>query len=82
MLNTDRIDHLYQDPHQKNANLILHYGDLTDSTNLIRLIQQIKPDEIYNLGAQSHLAVSFESPEYTANSDALGTLRILEALRI
>ena len=82
LLNTDRIDHLYQDPHQKNAKLILHYGDLTDSTNLIRLIQQIKPDEIYNLGAQSHVAVSFESPEYTANSDALGTLRILEALRI
>lgn len=80
--NTSRIDHLYQDPHESNQRLILHYGDLTDSTNLIRIIQQIKPDEIYNLGAQSHVAVSFESPEYTANSDALGTLRILEAVRI
>ena len=80
--NTHRIDHLYQDPHQKEANLILHYGDLTDSTNLIRIIQQVNPDEIYNLGAQSHVAVSFETPEYTANSDALGTLRILEAVRI
>jgi GDPmannose 4,6-dehydratase len=85
--NTDRIDHLYQDPHQVNlsgssARLILHYGDLTDSTNLIRIIQQVQPDEIYNLGAQSHVAVSFEAPEYTANSDALGTLRILEAVRI
>ena len=81
-LNTSRIDHIYQDPHEKNRNFILHYGDLTDSTNLIRIIQGIKPDEIYNLGAQSHVAVSFESPEYTANSDALGTLRILEAVRI
>ena len=80
--NTSRIDHLYQDPHVKNSNFILHYGDLTDSTNLIRVIQEIKPDEIYNLGAQSHVSVSFESPEYTANSDALGTLRILEAIRI
>jgi len=80
--NTDRIDHLYQDPHEQNPKLVLHYGDLTDSTNLIRIIQQVKPDEIYNLGAQSHVAVSFESPEYTANSDALGTLRILEAVRI
>ena len=75
--NTARIDHLYQDPHEKDPKFILHYGDLTDSTNLIRIIQQIQPDEIYNLGAQSHVAVSFESPEYTANSDALGTLRIL-----
>lgn len=80
--NTDRIDHLYQDPHAKNRNFILHYGDLTDSSNLIRIIQQVQPDEIYNLGAQSHVAVSFESPEYTANSDALGTLRVLEAIRI
>ena len=80
--NTSRIDHLYQDPHESNPRLVLHYGDLTDSTNLIRIIQQVQPDEIYNLGAQSHVAVSFESPEYTANSDALGTLRILEAVRI
>ena len=80
--NTQRIDHLYQDPHEKKTNFILHYGDLTDSTNLIRIIQQVKPNEIYNLGAQSHVAVSFETPEYTANSDALGTLRILEAVRI
>ena len=80
--NTSRIDHLYQDPHESDPRLILHYGDLTDSTNLIRIIQQVKPDEIYNLGAQSHVAVSFEAPEYTANSDALGTLRILEAVRI
>ncbi len=80
--NTSRIDHLYQDPHEKNPNLILHYGDLTDSTNLIRIIQQVQPDEIYNLGAQSHVAVSFETPEYTANADAIGTLRILEAVRI
>ena len=80
--NTSRIDHLYQDPHNIDKSLILHYGDLSDSTNLIRIIQQIQPDEIYNLAAQSHVAVSFESPEYTANSDALGTLRILEALRI
>jgi GDPmannose 4,6-dehydratase len=80
--NTDRIDHLYQDPHEKNVNLKLHYGDLTDSTNLIRIIQEVQPDEIYNLAAQSHVAVSFETPEYTANSDALGTLRVLEAVRI
>ncbi|WP_081934291.1 MULTISPECIES: GDP-mannose 4,6-dehydratase [Prochlorococcus] len=80
--NTSRIDHLYQDPHEPNPRIVLHYGDLTDSTNLIRIIQQIQPDEIYNLGAQSHVAVSFESPEYTANADALGTLRILEAVRI
>ncbi len=80
--NTQRIDHLYQDPHESKTNFFLHYGDLTDSTNLIRIIQQIQPDELYNLGAQSHVAVSFESPEYTANSDALGTLRILEAVRI
>jgi len=80
--NTERIDHLYQDPHENDPRLVLHYGDLTDSTNLIRIIQQVQPDEIYNLGAQSHVAVSFESPEYTANSDALGTLRILEAVRI
>ncbi len=80
--NTDRIDHIYQDPHLSSANFILHYGDLTDSTNLIRIIKQVNPDEIYNLGAQSHVAVSFETPEYTANSDAIGTLRILEAIRI
>ena len=79
--NTQRIDHLYQDPHTENPNLFLHYGDLTDSLNLMNIIQKVKPDEIYNLGAQSHVAVSFESPEYTANSDGLGTLRILEALR-
>lgn len=82
LFNTDRIDHLYQDPHVHSRRLILHYGDLTDSTNLIRIVQQVQPDEIYNLGAQSHVAVSFESPEYTANSDALGTLRLLEAIRI
>lgn len=82
LFNTDRIDHLYQDPHEKDRNFILHYGDLTDSTSLIRLIQEIQPDEIYNLAAQSHVAVSFESPEYTANADALGTLRILEAIRL
>ncbi|KHD08701.1 GDP-mannose 4,6-dehydratase [Candidatus Thiomargarita nelsonii] len=80
--NTNRIDHLYQDPHEQERNFILHYGDLTDSTNLIRIIQQVQPDEIYNLAAQSHVAVSFETPEYTANADALGTLRILEAIRI
>lgn len=80
--NTSRIDHLYQDPHETDPRLILHYGDLTDSTNLIRIIEQVQPDEIYNLGAQSHVAVSFEEPEYTANSDALGTLRILEAVRL
>ena len=80
--NTSRIDHLYQDPHVDDPRLVLHYGDLTDSSNLIRIIQQVQPDEIYNLGAQSHVAVSFEAPEYTANSDALGTLRILEAVRM
>jgi GDPmannose 4,6-dehydratase len=80
--NTDRVDHLYQDPHEQDVKFTLHYGDLTDSTNLIRIIKEIQPDEIYNLAAQSHVAVSFESPEYTANSDALGTLRILEAIRI
>ena len=82
LFNTDRVDHLYQDPHEESLRFILHYGDLTDSTNLIRIVQQVQPDEIYNLGAQSHVAVSFESPEYTANSDALGTLRLLEAIRI
>ena len=82
LLNTDRIDHLYQDPHESNVRLTLHYGDLTDSTNLIRIIQQVQPDEIYNLAAQSHVAVSFETPEYTANADAIGTLRMLEAIRI
>ena len=80
--NTDRIDHLYQDPHEKDVRLKLHYGDLTDSTNLIRIIQEVQPDEIYNLAAQSHVAVSFETPEYTANADAVGTLRLLEAIRI
>ena len=80
--NTQRIDHLYQDPHKKELKLILHYGDLTDSTNIIRIIKKIQPDEIYNLGAQSHVAVSFESPEYTANCDALGALRILDAVRL
>ena len=82
LFNTDRIDHLYQDPHEKHLRLRLHYGDLTDATNLIRIVQQVQPDEIYNLAAQSHVAVSFETPEYTANSDALGTLRLLEAIRI
>lgn len=82
LFNTDRIDHLYQDPHIANRNFILHHGDLTDSTSLIRIIKQVQPDEIYNLAAQSHVAVSFEEPEYTANSDALGSLRILEAIRI
>ncbi|HEY8507903.1 MAG TPA: GDP-mannose 4,6-dehydratase [Steroidobacteraceae bacterium] len=80
--NTDRIDHLYQDPHERNVRLRLHYGDLTDATNLIRIVQHVQPDEIYNLAAQSHVAVSFETPEYTANADALGTLRLLEAIRI
>ena len=82
LINTDRIDHLYQDPHEKNVKLILHHGDLTDATSLIRIVQDIQPDEIYNLAAQSHVAVSFEEPEYTANSDALGALRLLEAIRI
>ncbi len=82
MFNTERIDHLYEDPHEDNVNFQLHYGDLTDSTNLIRIVQETKPDEIYNLAAQSHVQVSFETPEYTANADAVGTLRILEAIRI
>lgn len=82
LFNTDRVDHIYQDPHVSHRNFVLHYGDLTDSTNLIRIVQQTQPDEIYNLGAQSHVAVSFESPEYTADVDALGTLRLLEAIRI
>jgi len=82
LFNTDRIDHLYQDPHESGRRFILHHGDLTDSSSLIRIIQQVQPDEIYNLAAQSHVAVSFEEPEYTANSDALGALRILEAIRI
>jgi GDPmannose 4,6-dehydratase len=82
LFNTDRIDHLYQDPHDSNVNLTLHYGDLSDSTNLIRIIQQVQPDEIYNLGAMSHVKVSFDTPEYTANADGIGTLRLLEAIRI
>ncbi|OEC99854.1 GDP-mannose 4,6-dehydratase [Rhizobium sp. YK2] len=82
LFNTNRIDHLYQDPHEEKPRFILHYGDMTDSSSLIRIIQQVQPDEIYNLAAQSHVAVSFEEPEYTANSDALGALRILEAIRI
>ncbi len=82
MFNTGRIEHLYQDPHDSQVNLILHYGDLTDATNLIRIVQEVQPDEIYNLAAQSHVQVSFETAEYTANSDALGTLRLLEAIRI
>jgi GDPmannose 4,6-dehydratase len=82
LFNTDRIDHLYQDPHDPDLRMILHYGDLTDATNLIRIVQEVRPDEIYNLGAQSHVAVSFETAEYTANADALGTLRLLEAVRI
>jgi GDPmannose 4,6-dehydratase len=82
LFNTDRIDHLYQDPHVENRNFILHYGDLTDSTNLIRILQQVQPDELYNLAAQSHVGVSFETPEYTANADGIGTLRLLEAIRI
>lgn len=82
LFNTERIDHLYQDPHEKNVKFKLHYGDLTDSSNLIRIIQEVQPDEIYNLAAQSHVKVSFETPEYTANSDAIGTLRMLEAMRI
>ena len=80
--NTERIDHLYQDPHEQDRRLILHYGDLTDATNLIRIMQQVQPDEVYNLGAQSHVQVSFETPEYTANADGIGTLRLLEAIRI
>jgi GDPmannose 4,6-dehydratase len=82
LFNTDRIDHLYQDPHESDVHFVLHYGDLSDSTNLIRIIQQVQPDEIYNLGAMSHVQVSFETPEYTANADGIGTLRILEAIRI
>ena len=80
-LNTQRIDHIYQDPHIENKNLYLHYGDLTDSSNLTRILKEVQPDEVYNLGAQSHVAVSFESPEYTADVDAIGTLRLLEAIR-
>src|SRR5690349_1273284 len=82
LINTQRVDHLYRDPHEANVRMILHYGDLTDSTNIIRIIQQVQPDEIYNLGAMSHVHVSFEEPEYVANTDAVGTLRILEAVRI
>jgi GDPmannose 4,6-dehydratase len=82
LFNTERINHLYQDPHERNRNFILHYGDLTDSTNLIRIIQEVQPDEIYNLGAMSHVKVSFDTPEYTANTDGIGTLRILEAVRL
>ena len=82
LFNTDRIDHLYQDPHVENRNFVLHHGDLTDSTNLIRIIQEVQPDEIYNLAAMSHVAVSFDTPEYTANADGIGTLRILEAIRL
>src|SRR5687768_16525528 len=82
LFNTDRIDHLYQDPHVEDQRLVLHYGDLTDSSNLIRIVQQVQPDEVYNLAAMSHVAVSFETPEYTANADAVGTLRLLEAIRI
>jgi GDPmannose 4,6-dehydratase len=80
--NTERIDHLYEDPHERDRRLVLHYGDLTDATNLIRILQQVQPDEVYNLGAQSHVQVSFETPEYTANADGIGTLRLLEAIRI
>src|SRR5678815_5338135 len=80
--NTERIDHLYEDPHERDRRLVLHYGDLTDATNLIRILQQVQPDEVYNLGAQSHVQVSFDTPEYTANSDAIGVLRILEAIRL
>src|ERR1700751_3889851 len=82
LFNTERIDHLYQDPHVAGTRLFLHYGDMTDSSSLVRIMQQVQPDEVYNLAAQSHVAVSFEEPEYTANSDALGTLRMLEAIRI
>jgi len=82
LFNTDRVDHLYQDPHESNRRFVLHYGDTTDATNVLRVIQAVKPDEVYNLAAQSHVAVSFETPEYTANADALGTLRVLEAIRI
>src|SRR6476661_6637032 len=82
LFNTDRIYHLYQDPHERHRNFVLHYGDLTDSTNLIRIVQEVQPDEIYNLGAMSHVKVSFDTPEYTANADGIGTLRILEAVRL
>jgi GDPmannose 4,6-dehydratase len=82
LFNTDRIDHLYQDPHSPDARFKLHYGDLSDSTNLVRIIQQVQPDEIYNLGAMSHVKVSFDTPEYTANADGIGTLRLLEAVRL
>ena len=82
LFNTDRIDHLYQDPHVDDRRLILHYGDMTDSSNLIRIVQQVQPDEIYNLAAQSHVQVSFEEPEYTANADGIGALRLLEAIRL
>src|ERR1700756_2745518 len=82
LINTSRVDHLYHDPHETGVNFFMHYGDLTDATNLIRIVQDVQPDEIYNLAAQSHVQVSFETPEYTANADALGTLRLLEAIRI
>ncbi|RMF27025.1 MAG: GDP-mannose 4,6-dehydratase, partial [Bacteroidetes bacterium] len=82
LFNTGRIDHIYEDPHVDNRHFILHYGDLTDSTNIIRIVQEVQPDEIYNLGAMSHVKVSFDTPEYTANVDALGTLRVLEAVRL
>src|ERR1044071_7856327 len=82
LFNTDRIDHLYEDPHEEGRRFVLHYGDMTDSSSLLRVIQMVQPHEVYNLAAQSHVAVSFEEPEYTANSDALGTLRVLEAIRI
>ena len=82
LINTDRIDHIYQDPHLEHRNLILHHGDMTDSTSLVHILESVKPDEVYNLAAQSHVQVSFEEPEYTANSDALGVLRLLEAIRI
>src|SRR5919204_6673955 len=82
LINTERVDHLYLDPHEADVRFRLHYGDLTDATNLIRIVQEVQPDEIYNLAAQSHVQVSFETPEYTANADAVGTLRLLEAMRI
>ena len=82
LFNTDRIDHLYQEPFERGRNFILHHGDMTDSSSILRVLQEVQPDEIYNLAAQSHVAVSFEAPEYTANSDALGVLRVLEAIRI
>ena len=82
MFNTDRIDHIYQDPHVENRNFVLHYGDMTDSMNLTRIVQEVQPDEIYNLAAMSHVKVSFDTPEYTANADGIGTLRLLEAVRL